>query len=64
MTVGQSKKKPMWHGGGNEVMIEIELYPERYSRANQKGPILKIMRVTLDSKSNRKQLKAFTLGKC
>lgn len=44
-------------------MIEIELYPERYSRTNQKGPMPKIMGVTLDPKSTRKQLKAFTLGK-
>lgn len=44
-------------------MIEIELCPERYSRANQKGPIPKIMEVTLDLKSTRKQLKAFTLIK-
>lgn len=44
-------------------MIEIELCPERYSRANQKGPMPKIMEVTLDPKSTRKQLKAFTLRK-
>lgn len=31
-------------------MIEIELCPERYSRANQKGPMPKIMEVTLDPK--------------
>lgn len=44
-------------------MIEVELCPERYSRANQKVPMLKIMEVTLDPKSTRKQFKVFTLGK-